>query len=116
MILLPTYQEQSAIFLYQANIENQVVVLRFVYNIRSGCFSVYITDGNGNQVNSIKVVPNWPLLKFRKSFTDIRGDFFVFNDTRPDDKVITYDNFGNGFNLYYLTQDEVEAWEQANGI
>jgi len=116
MILLPTFQTVSADYTFQLNVENQAANARVIYNVRNGCFSLYFTDGDGNEINSIKIVPNYPLLAARKGFTSLRGDFFVFNDGAPGETEITYDNFGNGFNLYYLTADEVEQWEVDNGL
>jgi len=116
MIKLPTFQSTAADFLFSATLEEKVHQLRFIYNIRNSSFAFYFIDGDGNTVNSVKVVPNFPLLKYRKSFTSLRGDFMVLNDSVPEETEITYENFGDGFGLYYLTASEVEEWEVSNGL
>lgn len=116
MIQLPLFPSISANFSYEIVIENQVITIQFIYNIANGYFSAYITDGAGNQVNSIKVVKNWPLLKYRKAYTDIKGDFFLQPLSVDTPEEILYDDLETKWGLFYYTPAELEEWETTNGV
>lgn len=116
MIQVPLYPTISAVFRYNIVLENQIVVLRFVYNTANGHFSIYITDGENNTVNSIKMVKNWPLLRYRKAYTNIKGDFFLQPLSADTPSEILYDDLETKWGLFYYTPEEVEEWNLANGF
>jgi hypothetical protein len=117
MLEIKTFQEISADTLQTIDLgEDESVRMRIVYNSRSGYFTMSIADQNNVALDGIKIVPNWLLLNQFKGFVDLSGDFIVLKVDEDADSEITYDNFGIGYTLNYLTEDEVNQWKEANGI
>lgn len=117
MTQLPVFQTISADFSYTIKLENQIVTLRFKWNVRAGNFFLDFTDAGGNSLYGIKLLPNWPLLKYGKGNIDrFSGDLMIFQAENSAESEITYDNLGVGWILYYLSQEEVSAWEAENGL
>jgi hypothetical protein len=117
MLKIATFQDESADFEQQVELGGQVVQIRIVYNVRNNRFTLHtFTDQNDNSVKGIKIVPYWPLLDFRKGFIDFEGDLMVLWSTDDVVNDITYDNFGNGWDLIYLSEAEVNAWKELNGF
>jgi hypothetical protein len=112
---IPVFQTLSSNWESNILLENKRVIFKIKYNIRNDYFALDFTDGNGDTVYGIKIVPDWPLLKYRKGFIEFFGDIFVLaKQENPD--PLDYDNLGNVYGLYYLTEEEVQAWEEENGI
>lgn len=116
MIRIPTFQQSSADFNQEIELGGQLVQLRIIRNIRNEFFHFRFTDQNGNIIYGIKIVPNWPLLDWHKGFTDFQGDFLVLKDDEDAGTEITYDNFGSGWNLYFGTENEIDAWKVSIGL
>lgn len=116
MIEIPTFQENSADFTQEIELNEQLVELRIVYNIRIGFFFLTFTDQNGNTLNGIKMVPNWPLMDWHRGTLEFEGDLIIRQVDDEAGDLITYDNFGNGWNLTYLTIAEVDTWKDDNGF
>ena len=116
MILIPVFQNVSADFIQEIELVGQIVTLRIVYNIRNGFFHLRFTDEDGVEIKGMKIVPNYPLLEAHKAFLNFSGDLFVIKDDEALGDEITYANFGNGYNLYYFTEAEYEAWKEENGL
>ena len=116
MILLPTFQTQSADFSYRINLNRQQLRIRITYNTRSGAFFLLVSDQAGNQLGRAKCSLNYPLFRSHKAIAQFQGDFMIVQEDAALPPEITYDTFGNGHNFYYLTPDEVTAWEQSNGL
>jgi hypothetical protein len=113
---ISTFQDISSDFIQEVDLNGQLVFLRIVWNGRVEAFFIRITDQNENPLNGVKIVPNWPLFQNHKGFLDFDGDLVV---ARTDDEavdIITYDNFGNGWGLFYLTPEEYEEWKDVNGF
>ena len=116
MIQLPLFPTVSSNFTYNIQLEEQVCIIKCVYNIRNGSFHIDFTDGNDNIVRGIKMVPGFPLLKYKKGFTDLNGDLMMRAVTEAAGDEITYDNFGTDYQLFYMTEDEIIAWEEEVGL
>lgn len=116
MILIPTFQNLSADFTQEIDLNNQIVNIRLKYNVRNDFFHIQFTDPDGIVLYGIKVVPNYPLLASHSAFLNFSGDIFVVKDDEALEDNITYENFGNGWNLYYFTSEEVESWKVENGL
>lgn len=116
MIKIPVFQNVSADFKQEISLGDQLVQIRLIWNVRAESFFLYFTDQNGNPLNGIKVITNWPMLADHKGFLDFDGDLIVLKTDEDAGLYITYDNFGNVWDLYYLTQDEATAWRTANGL
>jgi hypothetical protein len=114
MIELPTFQENSADFSYDIEIENKIISFRFVYNIRNQFWFLNIESGN-NEIKGLKIVEGFPLLFTHKAkFPDLEGDFLLM--ARVENEEFTYDNFGVAWSLYYLNKEELEEWLSENGL
>ncbi len=116
MIQIPLFQDVSADFTQEIELNGQLIQLRIVYNIRVDFFFLRFTDQLGNPIQGIKIVPNWLLLDSHKGFVDFDGDLIVIKTDENAGNEITYDNFGNGWDLFYLTPDEAEEWRTENGF
>jgi hypothetical protein len=116
MIQIPTFQQTSADFNQEIELGGQLVQLQIIWNSRNEFFHLRFTDQNGNVIYGLKIVPNWPILDQHKGFTDFQGDFLVLKDDEDAESVITYDNFGSGWNLYFGTEDEIDQWKVDSGL
>jgi len=113
---IPVFQSISADFTQRIELNGQLVTLRLTYNIRNEFFSLRFTDPDGVQLSGMKLVPNFLLLRPHLPFINFSGDLMVVKDDASLGDEITYDNLGAGWNLYYLTEAEAEAWGTANGM
>lgn len=116
MIQIPTFQTTSADFNQEIELGGQLVQLRIVYNIRVGFFFLDFTDQNGNVLYQIKMVPTWPLLSQHRGFIDFDGDILILKTDAEAGDNVSYDNFGNGWDLFYLSPDELSDWRDENGL
>ena len=116
MIQIPTFQTLSADFQQTIDLELQLVTLRCIYNIRNDYFHLNFQDPDGVQLNGIKIVLNWPLLWQKKALINFSGDLMVIKDDASLTNEISYNTFGDGHNLYYLTPAELEYWLAENGV
>jgi len=116
MIKLPVYQKVSANFKYRIELELKSVELQLIYNIRNGFFHFDFTDGDGTKLTGIKVVTGWPLMHIHKAFVNFDGDFMILRADLNSNELLTYDNLGSVFNLYYLTAQEIKDWGALHGL
>ncbi|MHA2367085.1 MAG: phage baseplate plug family protein [Candidatus Hodarchaeales archaeon] len=117
MLEIKTFQSISADTLQSIDLGNgESVRMRIVNNSRTDFFTLSIADQNDHAIDGIKIVPNWLLLDQFKAFSDLTGDFIVLKVDEEAGDEITYDNFGIGYTLNYLTAEEVQYWRDANGL
>lgn len=116
MINIPTFQEKSADFTQEIELGGQLVRLHIMYNIRIGFFFLNFTDQEGSILYGIKMVPEWLLLDWHRGTLNFSGDLVIRKTDDEAGDLITYDNFGNGWDLTYVTEAEVEAWEAVVGF
>lgn len=116
MIKIPVFQDVSANFTQQIELAGQVVFIQLIWNTRIDSFFLTFTDQNGSEVKSIKLVANWPILERRKGFIEFDGDLMVRKTDTEVETEITYDNLGNGWDLFYLTEEEINQWKVDNGL
>jgi hypothetical protein len=116
MIEIPVFQETSADFEQNVNLNQQLVNIRITYNIRNSYFHITVTDVNGGVIRNVKIVPRWPLLKQNRGQIVFDGDLLVLKADNSAVDDITYENFGTGWKLYFLTPSEVQKWEEENGL
>lgn len=115
---IETFQTQSADFVQVVELDGLIVSLRITFNTRSETWFIneYIELDTGKSLYGIKITKDFPLLWPLKSRIDLSGDFIT---VRRDDKVddnITYDNLNNGWDLYYITNDEFVEWKNEHGV
>lgn len=116
MIQIPTFQNISADFRQEIELESKLVQLQITYNIRNDFFHLDFTDQQGVTLYGIKMVPNWPLLYWHKGPIQFDGDLIIQKTDQEAGNEVTYDNFGNGWDLFYLTPAEVTQWRSDNGF
>lgn len=116
MIQIPTFQANSADFEQIIELNIQLCTIRIQWNSRSGYFHFNIVDPEGNEINSIKMIPDWLILGTHQAHIVFSGDFMILKDDQSLGNEIDYNDLGNGYNLYYLTEEEAEAWRLANGL
>lgn len=116
MIQIPTFQNLSANFRQEIELETKLIQLQITYNVRVDFFFLNFTGQDGSILYGIKMVPNWPLLFWHKGFIQFDGDLMIQKTDLEAGDEITYDNFGNGWNLFYLTPAEVTQWRIDNGL
>lgn len=116
MIKIPTLQQISADTRQQIDLDGVRTALRIVYNTRSGFF--YLSaQTEGGRIEGVKLVPGYPVLRYKKSaLPDLPGDFIVFKSDDSLGDRIDYNDLGNGWDLFYLTAEEYDTWEDARGL
>jgi hypothetical protein len=116
-IEIPLFQDQSADFTQNIDLENVNVEIRIVYNTRVETWMMRLKTNN-YELNGLKLVKNFPLLWRHKAlFPEVIGDFIILkisDDINVND--LDYDTFGVYFALFYITQDELEEWKENNGL
>ena len=112
---IPIYLTTSSDFSQELELGGQLINMRIKWNVRNNTPHMDFQDSFGNWVYGIKVVPYWPLFRQIKGSLEFDGDLMVLRDGQSIELDITYDNFGNGQDLYYLTRNEVAYWEALNG-
>ena len=117
MRLIETFQEQSADFTQVVELDNLFISLRIIFNIRTETWFIndYLEIDTNKALYGIKIVKSFPLLAAMKTRIDLPGDFVVIKEDESVANEITYDNLNKGWNLYYLTQEELIAWGPING-
>lgn len=115
--LIPIYLETSSDFVETVSLDGVIYELRITWNVRNDTAHLSLTenDEDAGAVKSVKVVPNWPLLRQLKGQLKMSGDLIVLKEDAAIGDEITYDNFGNGYNLYYVTSEEMLIWEEYYG-
>jgi hypothetical protein len=116
MIKIPTFQESSSDFTQEIELGGQLVQLRIVWNSRAECYFLEFTDENGDILQGIKMVPNWPLLDWHRGSIVFNGDLILIQTDAEAGNTVTYDNLGNGWGLMYMTIAELILWKEANGF
>ena len=117
MTEIPVYQNKSSKFRQEIIIGGRTLNITLIWNVRCNCWYINIEDiDDGSFLNSIKVVDNWLLVRqFRANLPNFDGDFLI-KAVNTDETEITYDNLGNGFNLFHVTVEEADEWENFYGV
>jgi hypothetical protein len=97
--------------------ELQVMSLRLVWNIRAEGWNVMVADTEGASLGYLRLVPNFPLLYEHKGLSPIVGDLIALPLTEGTGRPLTdYDALGESWGLFWLSPEDVKAWERANGL
>ena len=113
---IPTQTDFSANTTRKVAFGDRLLTLTFLWDEPAGSFFMNIEDGLGGHLEGIRVVEDFPLLQNKKAFIDFSGDVIVIRDDSDAADELSYDNFGDGWNPYLVTAEEVEEWETANGF
>lgn len=116
-IRIPLFKETSADFTQNIDLEDVNVVIRLTYNTRTETWMLRLATENYT-LTGIKLVRNFPLLFRHKAlFPELPGDFIVrkiSDDININD--LNYDTFGIYYDLFYITQAELELWRTESGL
>jgi len=116
MLKVPIFQNRSSDFTEQVTLDGFEISLRFAWNIKSKYWmlNTYEEIELGIKINGIKVVHNYPILY--QFSTSLSGQFIILKEDVALESEITYDSFGNGYNLFYLSEDEFDLWKDDYGF
>jgi len=117
---IPVFQEQSADFLQTIEVGGQLIVLRLTWNSRIEFWFIHdfsMSNFPGNDLKNMKLVKTTPIFRPHKALLpNFAGDFIMIKTDQNAGDEITYDNFGNGWDLLYITKAELDQWEVINGV
>lgn len=116
---IQTFQTLSGNFEQEVLLGDRLIQLTVSWNGRSEAWYMSVEDVDSNDIiNSIKIVPNWLLIKqYRAYLPNFEGDIMATpTDIDIVGQRVTYDNLNNGYELAYLLEEEVEAWEEFYGL
>lgn len=117
MILIPFDPAVAADQEVRVTLATQPMTLRLYWNTASSFWFMNVTNSDGTKtVNSLKLVPGWPLFGVSRALAPVDGDFMVL---RMDDDVaddIAYDDLGVRWGLFYLTDAELTEWKVQYGL
>lgn len=114
---IPIFLEASATFNQLIELDGALYTIRIQWNVRNNTAYLSISEENefAGKVTSIKIVPNWPLLRQIKGGLTMTGDLIVIKEDAALGNEIEYTTLGNGYNMYYVTSDELLVWEEFYG-
>lgn len=95
--------------------EKQVMSLRFVWNTRASGWDVTVSSSNG-ELGMFRLKPYWPLLHEHKALSPILGDIMAMPISGSKQSLKEYTALGNDWGLFWLSPEDVTAWEKANGM
>lgn len=95
--------------------EKQVISLRLVWNVRASGWDVVVSSSDG-ELGMLRLKPQWPLLLEHKALSPIEGDIIALPVSGTKKSLEEYDSLGNSWGLFWLSDEDVKAWEKANGL
>lgn len=116
MIIIPTFQDRTARYTIEIELAGTPYNLFFSWNTREESWYMNIRDSEETPIlTGIKLVPVYLLLEQYRAYENLpAGDFILWdlNQDSTDDNV-TFDNFGERYQLLFFSDDEIEAGEVA---
>jgi hypothetical protein len=74
----------------------------------------YEEPDTGFALHGVKIIPGYPFLhRFDPS---LPGEMICLKKGTDVSSDITYDNFGSGWGLFYITAEEFEEWRVVSGF
>jgi hypothetical protein len=113
---IPVYPLISSDFSENLLIEGVRINLRFMFNSQTEFWMLneYLEPDTGNRATGIKVKPQYPLTE--NIDTSLKGCLMVGRTDKAVGEQITYESFGLGWDLFYLTEEEYDLWKDTVGI
>lgn len=97
--------------------ERQVIGLRLVWNVRASAWDVEVSNTSGGSAGFFRLEPKWPLLYEHAALSPIVGDIMALPLTRGQVAPLSeYGALGTTWGLFWLSDEDVEAWRKANGL
>lgn len=110
MYIVPTFQNTSADYVIEAELNNQVFRLQFTWNQRESVWYMHILDIDDNPVLlGVKLVPSYLMLQQYRAYADLpQGDFLLMDlEDSPETGLVTFDNFGKRYQLIFFSDEEL---------
>ncbi len=95
------------------------MTLRLVWNTRASAWDVVVsTSGgtDGGEIGMLRLLPAYPLLREHKALSPIEGDIIALPLSANGTPLSEYGALGKDWGLFWLSPDDVAAWEGANGL
>lgn len=91
---------------FNINLAGTMFSFNIYHNFRDGFF-YFDVETNGGKRSGIRCVPNTPLLDYGSGlFEDKAGSIMVLRtSTALDKERIRFEDFGHGWDLFYVTED-----------
>lgn len=109
MIIIPIFQNISARFSFDIELDLNIYHLKFAWNSREGAWYMTIQDQDENNIlTGIKIVPNYLLLDQYRYIPELPpGDFVLFDLNQiPENNQPDFDTLGKRYQLLYVTEAE----------
>lgn len=95
--------------------EKLVLNLRLVWSVRAKRWDVTVSTTNG-EIGMFRLLPAYPLLREHKALSPIEGDIIALPLSGTAPSMEEYDALGKTWGLFWLSPEDVKAWEDANGL
>lgn len=117
MLRIPFDPSRGADQTFQVLVPEEVVLtLRLVWNTRAAGWDVTVSTSAGS-IGMLRLVPRFPLLYEHRALSHIQGDIIALPLTGGTGTPLTeYTALGESWGLFWLSQDDMAAWEAANGL
>lgn len=116
MLRIPFDPTPSADQTFQVLVpEKLVLTLRLVWNVRASAWDVTVSTTNG-EIGMLRLVPAFPLLLEHKAISPIAGDIIALPLSGTAPAMTEYSSLGTSWGLFWLSPEDVKAWEDANGV
>lgn len=117
MILIPFDPNQSGDQVIRIKLGDQAVTLRLIWNVRDEAWTMNVV-GDFGTLKTLKLVPDWPLLRYKEAHATFLGDFIVRALTREvsGQDIIRFEDLGVKWGLLWMSPDEKLSWEAFYGL
>jgi len=113
---ISVFPDVSSDFSINFLVEDIRINLRFIWNTLTEFWMIneYLEPDTGKRATGIKGVPGYPLTE--NIPTSLKGALIIWKTDKEIGDEITYDNFGKGWDLLYITEEEYNNWETNVGL
>lgn len=117
MLKIPFDPSKSADQNFQVLVPEKVVLtLRLTWSVRASAWDVHVSTDE-KEIGMFRLVPRWPLLLEHKAISPIIGDIIALPVSASKNQDLSdYSALGNTWGLFWLSPEDVAAWEEANGL
>ena len=117
MLKIPFDPSKSADQNFQVLVPDKVVLtLRLTWSVRASAWDVHVS-ADEKEIGMFRLVPRWPLLLEHKAISPIIGDIIALPVSASKNQDLSdYSALGNTWGLFWLSPEDVAAWEEANGL
>ena len=113
MVTIPTYQSTSARWSEEVELDDTTYILYFYWNARDSAWYMDIYNSDDDLILAgIKLVLGYALLHQYAYLAGLPDGEFMVCDTNTDNPYsedLDFDNFGDRYQLVYISKDEYES-------